>query len=102
MRRIIMHDNGRLKTGRVSLFFFLGLLLGFGALFSLQKPADKAVVVVRHIFAATPKAKVQKAPLKEPEKPLPQPRQEPVRLAQSAPVNEPNKVNEIRKTAPEV
>ena len=90
MRGFIMHDNGRLKTGRVSLLLFLCLLFGFGAIFSLQKPVDKAVVVVRHIFAATPEAETQKveAPeksLKAPEKAAPQPRPEPVKMAQTAP-----------------
>ena len=90
MRGFIMYDNGRLKTGRISLLLFLCLLLGFGAIFSLQKPVDKAVVVVRHIFAATPKAEAQKveAPkksLKEPEKAAPQPQPEPVKMVQTTP-----------------
>ncbi len=115
MRGFIMYDNGRLKTGRVSLLLFLCLLLGFGAIFSLQKPVDKAVVVVRHIFAATPKAEAQKveAPkksLKEPEKAAPQPQPEPVKMAQTAPApaaaaavdevkteNKDNKATEKRK-----
>ncbi|MEA1922370.1 MAG: hypothetical protein U9N63_06905 [Pseudomonadota bacterium] len=95
MRGFIMYDNGRLRTGRISLLLFFSLLLSFGAIFSLQKPVDKAVVVVRHIFAATPKAEAQKVPLKEPEKAAPQPRQEPVKLAQTAPVE---KVEEVKNS----
>ena len=98
MRGIFMYDNGRLKTGRVSLLFFLSLILGLSLLFHLHKPVDKAVVVVRHIFAATPTTESKKPPLKEPEKPTPQPRQEPIKLAENTPTEEPNEVKEKNKT----
>ncbi len=99
MRGILMHDNGRLKTGRVSLLFFLSLILGLSLLFHLYKPVDKAVVVVRHIFAATPTTETKKLPLKEPEKPTPQPRQESVKLAENIPTEELNEVKEKNKTS---
>ncbi|MCD6292482.1 MAG: hypothetical protein J7M09_03375 [Deltaproteobacteria bacterium] len=91
MRGFIMYDNGRLRTGRVSLLLFLSLLLGFGIIFSLQKPVDKAVVVVRHIFTATPEVKESpkkpaKASKKADPQPQPQPQPEPVKLTQTAPI----------------
>lgn len=81
MRGIIMHDNGRLKTGRVSLIFFLGLVLGLGLLFHLHKPVDDAIVVVRHIFTATAESETPKKLPLESEKPAHTPQQEPVKVA---------------------
>jgi len=52
MRNLFVKSDGRLRTGRVSSLLFLGLLLSLSLLFYLQKPMDKAVVVVRHIFTA--------------------------------------------------
>ncbi len=52
MRTLFVHQDGRLKTGRLSLALFIVLLLGLSALFYLRKPVDEAVVVVRHIFTA--------------------------------------------------
>ncbi len=52
MRSLFIQDDGRLRTGRVSLLLFFGLLLSLSLLFRLRQPVDKAVVVVRHIFTA--------------------------------------------------
>jgi hypothetical protein len=52
MRKHLWQSDGRLKTGRISLIFFICLVLGLGLLFNLQKPVDKAIIVVRHIFTA--------------------------------------------------
>jgi hypothetical protein len=73
MRNLFINRDGRLRTSRVSLVLFLGLLLSLSLLFYLQKPVDKAVVVVRHIFTApTPEKKPQpaKEPTKQPQKQL--------------------------------
>ncbi|NPA25920.1 MAG: hypothetical protein GXO34_08855 [Deltaproteobacteria bacterium] len=63
MRTLFMQEDGRLKTGRLSLALFLVLILGLSALFYLQKPVDEAVVVVRHIFTA-PTPQTETAPQK--------------------------------------
>ncbi len=69
MRKHLWQNDGRLKTGRISLIFFLCLMLGLGLLFNLQKPVDKAIVVVKHIFAAKPESR-SAAPAVKPEKPV--------------------------------
>jgi len=63
MSKFITHPDGRLKTGRLSLILFGALLLGLSLLFYLQKPVDRAVVVVKHVFTASRPAAVK--PLKE-------------------------------------
>ncbi len=100
MRGIFIQDSGRLKTGRVSLLLFLGLVLGLGLLFHLHEPVDKAVVVVRHIFTATPEVESKKPPHKEPEKPTPQ--QEPVKLADKSPTEEIQKIKEKSRKLSEI
>lgn len=102
MRKYFWQSEGRLKTGRISLIFFLCLLLGLGLLFKLQQPVDKAIVVVRHVFAAPSKSKsetkfeksktVAKAKFKSPVKPketAPKPRPKPVQVARVEPAGKP-------------
>ncbi len=100
MRGIIKYDNGRLKTGRVSLLVFLCLVLGLGLLFRMHKPVDKAIVVVRHIFAANPEAETKKSPPKESEKPTPPSQQEPIKLADNASTKDLEKIKEKSKELP--
>jgi hypothetical protein len=88
MRNLIIHPDGRLKTGRLSLILFISLLCGLSLLFYLQKPVDKAVVVVRHIFTAPQPQKKS-----EPKKP------EIKKTAAAKPVKV-KKAAPVKKTAP--
>ncbi len=125
MRKHLWQNDGRLKTGRISLIFFLCLLLGLGLLFNLQKPVDKALVVVKHIFIAKPESR-SAAPAAKPEKPAvkpqakvvknekkvlkpeettPQPKPVPVKTVEAEPVKNkvsppaaPDKAQTARKT----
>lgn len=100
MRSIIMHDNGRLKTGRLSLLLFLGLVLASGLLFKMHQPVDKAIVIVRHIFTATPEAETKKSPLKKSEKPAPVSPQKQVKVAAKTPVNKPKNIEKAEELQP--
>ncbi len=97
MRKHLWQSDGRLKTGRISLIFFLCLLLGLGLLFKLQQPVDNAIVVVRHIFAAPQKPKPEtkiekhkpvaktdnKTIVKSKKTIVPEPHPEPVKVARA-------------------
>lgn len=50
MARLLTHADGRLRTGRVTLLIFMGLLVAMGVLFKLNKSMDQAVVAVKHVF----------------------------------------------------
>ncbi len=102
MRKYLWQSDGRLKTGRISLIFFLCLLLGLGLIFKLQQPVDKAIVVVRHIFAASPQpkpetkteknkpgAKTENKTIVKPKKTAPEPRPELVKVAHAEPAEKP-------------
>ncbi|MBN2705710.1 MAG: hypothetical protein JXR89_04630 [Deltaproteobacteria bacterium] len=66
MHSFFVHDNGRLKTDRVSLVFFLVLIGVCGLLFQLHRPVDEAVVVIRHLFTPEKMAPERKpVPVKE-------------------------------------
>ena len=125
MRKHLWQSDGRLKTGRISLIFFLCLLLGLGLLFKLQQPVGKAIVVVRHIFAATPKiepetkakkvetaAEIKPKTTVKPKQVEPEPQPEPVKVARIETVEKltspavkttqkPEKVQAAEKAVPE-
>ncbi|HDS16744.1 MAG TPA: hypothetical protein ENN66_09110 [Proteobacteria bacterium] len=62
MHSFFVYNNGRLKTGRVSLVFFLVFIGVCGLLFQLHRPVDEAVVIVRHLFTPE-KMAAERAPV---------------------------------------
>ena len=80
MKRLLTHDDGRLKTGRVALMIFILIMAGCTIAYKLSKPVDKVMVAVRHVFEAeslrnaAPEKPEEESPVPEPEnKPVPQP-----------------------------
>lgn len=73
MKPFFVHANGRLKTGRVALLVFIGLISACAMLYKLGKPADQALVAVKHVFTPTPQTKpardLQPGPEAEPRPP---------------------------------
>jgi len=52
MKNLISYKDGRLKTGRVAVLVFIGLLVCFAMLFKARKPVDQVLVRVSHVFEA--------------------------------------------------
>ena len=50
MARFFTHKNGRLKTGRVAVLIFAGLLIAFGMFFKINSSVDHALLAVKHVF----------------------------------------------------
>ena len=65
MKNLFSHKDGRLKTGRLAILVFIGLLICSGLLFKAKKPVDQVLVKVSHVFDAEQQIE---EPAKEPEK----------------------------------
>ena len=50
MTRLFTDKDGRLKTGRVAILIFAGLLIALGMLFKLNSSVDHALLAVKHVF----------------------------------------------------
>jgi hypothetical protein len=50
MARLFTHGDGRLKTGRVAVLVFAGLLTACAMLFKVNSSVDHALVAVKHVF----------------------------------------------------
>ena len=50
MGKLLTTKEGNLKTGRVAFAVFVLVLVCLGALFKLNRPVDRALMAVRHIF----------------------------------------------------
>jgi len=50
MARLLTDADGRLRTGRVTLLVFIGLLGAMSILFKLNRSVDHAVLAVKHVF----------------------------------------------------
>ena len=66
MAGLFTKKDGRLKTGRVAIVVFAGLLMALGMIFKLNSSVDHALLAVKHVFepAAAQPAK-EKTPIKK-------------------------------------
>lgn len=64
--------SGRLRTGRIALIVFLGILLAAALVFKAAKPIDQAVIAVKHVFEPQEKPAKPSAPVKSTETPGPE------------------------------
>ena len=50
MTGLFTNKDGRLKTGRVAILIFAGLLVALGMLFKINSSVDHALLAVKHVF----------------------------------------------------
>ena len=50
MARLFINKDGRLKTGRVAILIFAGILVASAMLFKVNNSVDHALLAVRHVF----------------------------------------------------
>jgi hypothetical protein len=76
MKRFCCRKNGDLRTGLIALALFLGILGACSLLFKMQRPLDRVLVKVEHVFAARePESKAEQK--EEKKDPLPAPQNQP-------------------------
>lgn len=74
MRTLFKYPDGRLRTSRISLLVFIGLIVSFSVIYQARKPAEKVMLQVSHVL--------EKAEPVEPVQPPPEPEAKPPEATQ--------------------
>ena len=97
MKRFLAHKDGRLRTGRVAILVFVGIMGCMGAIFQLSKPINETAVRVKHVFESQEEVPEKKEeteqPIKEKDPVEDNKSAEKVEVAENAP-DEPAKPSE--------